>query len=76
MGKAIVYTTTTCAYCTVVKRFLDSKHVEYEVRNAEEPEHGDAAFKLSGALTVPVTVINEKVIVGWNPSQLSAALGA
>ncbi len=30
MKKIIVYTTPTCVFCPLVKRFLDEKGVEYE----------------------------------------------
>lgn len=66
-----VYTTTNCAYCQMVKKFLDLKGKEYKVVNLEEePERREEAFKLSGAMSVPVTVNGDKVVVGWNPAKM------
>lgn len=72
--KAIIYTTKTCAYCPMVKKYLTSKGVEFEERNAEDPEVGEEALRISGAMTVPITVIGSSVIVGWNVSQLAEAV--
>lgn len=70
-----IYTTNTCAYCVMVKRFLDMKGKEYEVINLDErPEMQAEAYALSGALTVPVTTNGRSVVVGWNPSKLVGML--
>jgi glutaredoxin len=70
-----IYTTNTCAYCVMVKRFLDMKGKKYEIINLDEqPEKQAEAFALSGALTVPVTTNGRSVVVGWNPSKLVGLL--
>jgi len=50
-----------------------------EVNLDEHPERRQEAVELSGAMTVPVTVIENSegikdVTIGYNPSQLSSAL--
>ncbi|MDQ3094076.1 MAG: glutaredoxin family protein [bacterium] len=78
--KITVFTTSTCAYCVMVKRYLDSKGVAYETVNLEEQPHRQAEiFAKSGAMTVPVTLVEkedltEEVIVGFNLSKLAPAL--
>lgn len=75
-----IYTTNTCSYCGMVKRYLDSKGLNYEIVNLEEhPERQAEALSLSGSLTVPITVITKqddtkKVVVGYNLSQLAPAI--
>ncbi len=76
-----IYTTNTCAYCAMVKKYLDSKKHTYDVINVDEhPEkRQEAVDAASGALTVPITVIEGKVrsvIVGWNAGRLAEALRA
>lgn len=67
-----VYTTNSCAYCSLIKRYLDSKGKTYEVVNLDEhPERQAEALAISGALTVPITVIGEQVVIGWNLSKLA-----
>lgn len=78
--KITIYTTNTCAYCVMVKKFMKLKGQEYsEVNLDNEPERRQEALDLSGAMTVPVTVIEngdgmKNVTVGYNPSQLASAL--
>lgn len=82
MAKDItIFTTNTCTYCAMVKRFLDMKGHEYSVVNLDEhPERNQEAFELSdGALTVPITVITKQddtkeVVVGYNLGKLAPAL--
>lgn len=75
-----VFTTNTCTYCAMVKKYLDSKKISYEVVNLEDhPERQAEALELSGALTVPITVVTKQddtkdVIVGWNLSRLVPAI--
>jgi glutaredoxin len=75
-----IFTTNTCAYCVMVKKFLDVKNHSYEVVNLDEhPERQAEALALSGALTVPVTVVTKhddsrEVVVGYNLSKLAPAL--
>ncbi len=79
--KITVYTTNTCAYCVMVKTYLGNKGHQYEEVNLDtEPHRQQEALALSGALTVPVTVVTKEddsqaVVVGWNLSQLAPALG-
>ncbi|OGL25226.1 hypothetical protein A3A68_01600 [Candidatus Saccharibacteria bacterium RIFCSPLOWO2_01_FULL_48_13] len=64
----------------MVKRFLDSKGLSYEVINLEEhPERQAEALSMSGSLTVPITVITkqddtQEVVVGYNLSRLAPAI--
>ena len=75
-----IYTTNTCSYCGMVKRYLDSKALSYEVVNLEEhPERQAEALQMSGSLTVPITVVTQpddtkQVVVGYNLAQLAPAV--
>ena len=75
-----IFTTNTCAYCAMVKKYLDVKNQQYEVVNLDEqPERQAEALALSGALTVPVTVVtkqddSKEVVVGYNLAKLAPAL--
>jgi len=75
-----IFTTNTCGYCGMVKKFLDMKGREYQVVNLDDnPERTSEALALSGALTVPITVVTKQddsreVVVGYNLSQLAPAV--
>lgn len=81
MSKQItVYTTNNCAYCLMVKKYLVSKGQSYDEVNVElNPERRQEAIELSGARTVPVTVITNdngqrSVAVGPNYGLIASAL--
>ena len=82
MAKDItIFTTNTCSYCVMVKRFLDMKGQKYDVVNLDEhPERNQEALEVSGgALTVPITVITKQddtkeVVVGYNLARLAPAI--
>ena len=83
MSKQVtIYTTNTCAYCVMVKKWLTSKGQGYDEVNLDEsPELRQKVIELSGQMAVPVTVVSNEdgqqdITVGWNPGKLAAALSA
>jgi len=64
----------------MVKRFLDMKGKTYQVVNLDDnPERQAEALELSGALTVPITVVtkqddSKEVVVGYNLAKLAPAV--
>lgn len=76
-----IYTTNTCAYCVMVKKWLKAKgHTYSEVNLDENPSRQQEALEMSGAMTVPVTVVTKQddsreVVVGYNLAKLAPALG-
>lgn len=70
-----VFTTDQCAYCPMVKKFLTMKGKKYTVVDiGSNPEMREYLFKKTGAMTVPITQIDDEFIIGWNPAKLGAAL--
>ena len=75
-----IYTTNTCAYCVMVKKWLGSKEIKYnEVNLDEHPERAKEPLELTGQLAVPVTVVtkeddSKEVIVGYNLAKLAPAV--
>ena len=75
-----IFTTNTCGYCTMVKRYLGTKGMTYDEVNLDQyPQRQAEAMQLSGALTVPVTVVtmqddSREVIVGYNLAKLAPAV--
>lgn len=55
----------------MVKKFLTVKNQEFTVVDIDQhPEKQEELTKLSGTLSVPVTVSDKGMVVGWNPSKL------
>lgn len=70
-----IYTTTQCAYCAMVKKFLDLKGEKYEVINLDEqPERREEAVQLSGVMSVPITTNGVDFVVGFSPAKLLGLL--
>ena len=75
-----VFSTTTCAYCPMVKKWLDSKGMKYEyIELDRDPSRQQEMIEKSGQMAVPVTLFTksdgtEEVVVGFNPGQLASAI--
>lgn len=66
-----VYTTPTCAYCSMVKKFLDMNKQPYRLVNLDEnPQVRQDLLEKTGAMTVPITEKDGEFVVGWNPAKL------
>ena len=70
-----VYSVEWCGPCNKVKKYLETKGIAYEVITvADAKEDRDIVQEVSGQRSVPVTVINGEVIVGFDKAQIDAAL--
>lgn len=71
-----VYSFEGCPWCDKVKRFLDARGVEYEVRDVEESEEAaKECQKISGDLAVPVTTIDGvNYVVGFDKKKIDELL--
>lgn len=73
-----VYSFQNCPYCQKLKRYLDSRGVEYEVRDIELSEEArEECEKISGDLAVPVTTIDGKnYVVGFDKKKIDELLAS
>ena len=62
--------------CRRTKEFLSSRGVAYrDVNVAEDLEGREELLRRTGQLAVPVTVIDDDVVVGFNRPRLTELLG-
>ncbi len=74
--KVIVYSTKTCPWCAKTKEFLKANKVSYTNKSVDTSKAAaQEMIKKSGQQSVPVTVVGDKVIVGYSESKLKKALG-
>lgn len=67
-----VYTTQTCVYCPMVKKYLTMKNVEFTVVDVtDSPEKALEIQKLTGLTTVPITTDGTEFVAGWNVQKLA-----
>lgn len=66
MISVIVYTSTFCGYCFAAKSLLSKKGISYEEVNlSESPEMRQEIMEKWGWRTVPLIIINDKLIGGF-----------
>ena len=72
-----VYSINDCPWCEKVKKYLKSKHVEFEEHNIEKNDDDrDACYELTGDTMVPITTANDKdFVLGFEKAKLDEMLG-
>jgi glutaredoxin 3 len=66
MNKVIVYTSTFCGYCFAAKSLLSKKGIQFEEINlSKSPESREEVMEKWGWRTVPLIIINDKLIGGF-----------
>jgi glutaredoxin 3 len=70
-----VYTTPTCPYCTMAKKYLDSKNVSYEsVDVSSDRNAASEMVNKSGQRGVPVIEIDGNIVVGFDKDKIDSLL--
>ena len=77
MNKQVtIYTTPTCHFCKMAKDFFDEKGVQYAAHDvAADAAKRAEMIELTGQLGVPVIVVGDEVLVGFDRGKLAAKLG-
>lgn len=81
MKKVVIYSTHTCGFCNMLKKYLDDNSIAYDVKYADEDQAlAQELFEKSGQLGVPFTIITdesgqETSILGFDRPKVNAALG-
>lgn len=77
--KITLYSTPTCIYCAMTKKFFDENSISYtNIDVSSDFQSAQDMFEKTGQMGVPVIVINqdndEKVIVGFDKTALKKIL--
>ncbi len=71
-----IYGTKTCAYCDSLKEYLDERGIEYKyIDVSEDKEAIKYIIEKSGQMGVPVSEIDDEVIVGFDKVKIDKLLG-
>lgn len=75
-----IYSTATCGFCKMLKSYLDSKNIAYNVKMADEDQNiARELYEKSGQLGVPFTIIEqdgkEDTILGFDRGRIDTVLG-
>ena len=71
-----IFTTPSCPFCKALRVYLEARGIAYIEHNVNATQETRAAFYASGAQGVPVVMIGERVIEGFNPVAIESALEA
>lgn len=74
MAKVTVYTASWCPWCHKVMDFLKDNGVEFEAKDVENREYAQEAMEKSGQAGIPVTLVGEEVVVGFDVAKLKQLL--
>jgi len=73
--KVTIYSTPTCPYCKRAKDYLTQKGIPFTDYNvAEDREKAKEMIQKSKQMGVPVIVVGDDVIVGFNQAKLDSLL--
>jgi glutaredoxin 3 len=67
MAKVVMYSKDPCPYCVAAKRFLQARDIPFEeIDLTGQQEEIDKIKKQTGWQTVPIILINDKLVGGFN----------
>ena len=70
-----IYSTPACPYCQRLKSYLDSMGFAYkDIDVSVNPEIVEEMVNLSGQMGVPVIVVDDEVIIGFDRERLDSLL--
>ena len=74
--KVEIYSTESCPYCFKAKDYLKEKKVRYiEYNVAEDHKRAKEMMEKSGQMGVPVIVVDDEVIIGFDKEKIDGAIG-
>ena len=76
MKSVEIYTTPTCGYCKMAKEFFKEHNIQYSEYNvATDEARRNEMIEKTGQMGVPVIVIGDQIIVGFNKPKIAELLG-
>ena len=74
--EVIVYTTPTCPWCEMVKRYLQARGIPYtEIDVSADYNAAMEMVRKSGQTGVPVVEIDGEIVVGFDRESIDQLLG-
>ncbi|NLD49856.1 MAG: glutaredoxin family protein [Clostridiaceae bacterium] len=70
-----VYSTPTCPYCSMAKKYLETKNVSYQEFDVSQDRNAaNEMIQKSGQRGVPVLDIDGSIIVGFDKDRIDSLL--
>jgi len=76
MSKVTVYSTPTCHFCHMAKDYFVEKGIPYEDFDvSKDLDKRKEMMDKSGQMGVPVIIIEDQIVVGFNKPKIVELLG-
>ena len=73
--KVIVFSTPTCSFCNAAKRYFREKNIRFtDVDVSKDPNAARDMQRRTGQMGVPVILINNRPIVGFDKPRIMQML--
>jgi glutaredoxin 3 len=75
MARVKIYSTPTCVFCQMAKRYLKEKNIEFE--DVDVSQNKEAALEMiqkSGQMGVPVIDIDGEIVIGFDKEKIDELL--
>lgn len=75
-AKVLIFTTPTCSFCSLAKRYFREKNVRFKEIDVSKNETAAKDIqRKTGQTGVPVIFINNRPIVGFDKTKINKMLG-
>ncbi len=73
--KVVIFTTPTCSFCNAAKRYFREKKIRFtDVDVSRDRKAAQDMMRRTGQTGVPVILINNRPIVGFNKPKINKML--
>ena len=72
--RIIIFTSSSCPWCNRVKQYLREKRLRFRDVNVERDPEGARELKRRNIMGVPVVLINNRPIVGFDKAEIDRLL--
>ena len=73
--KVVIYSTPTCPFCKRTKEYLSRKGICYtDIDVSQDRGKVKEMTEKSGQMSVPVTIIDDEIVVGFDQGRLDKLL--
>ncbi|GAB4173588.1 MAG: glutaredoxin family protein [Calditrichia bacterium] len=74
-NRVVIFTTPTCSWCRTAKQYFLQKRIPFKEIDVTRDSYGlKEMVRISGQQGVPVILINNRPIVGFNKPQIERLL--
>lgn len=76
MKNVTIYSTPMCHFCNLAKEYFNANGINYTDHNLMgNPEKQKEMIELTGQMGVPVIVIGDDIVIGFDKPRIAELLG-